>query len=109
MPAATTNACGLRTLVRMNPVEPPDGDRAGLSPEEEEAFASIAFTFGARQARIPWGLVAVCVPVVGVAVVGAALLGVPGAALVTFVLTFVMALAVGLLVLAISDRRVRRR
>jgi hypothetical protein len=94
----------------MEPEEPAPKERAPLSPEEEDAFAAIAFGLGDRErTRIPWRIVTVSVPVVGIGVIGAALLGAPGAAVVLFCLTFTVALSLGLLVVAVSDRRTRPR
>ena len=81
----------------------------GLSPEEEDAFAAIASVLAAsRRPRLPWGVLAVSIGVVGVAVVGALLLGVPGRLAGLFSLTFVMALVAGLLLIARSDRHANR-
>jgi hypothetical protein len=80
-----------------------------LSPEEEAAFAAIAYDLEGRRSRpIPWSVVTVAVAVVGVAVLGAWLSGVPGSVVEVFCLAFVVALAVGLSLLAFADRRRRR-
>ena len=81
----------------------------GLSPEEEVAFAAIAQNLERRwSAGIPWSVVAVSVAVVGVAVVGALLSGVAASVVSVFCLAFSVGLAVGLLVVALLDRRKRR-
>ena len=81
----------------------------GLSPEEEAVFAAIALDLEGRwSAGIPWSVVAVAVAVVGVAVVGAWLSGVDTRVVSLFCAAFTVALGVGLLVVALSDRRRRR-
>ena len=81
----------------------------GLLPEEEEAFARIASELrGLKSRRVPWPIVTVCVCLVAVGVAVGALLGVPAIAVLVYCVTFVVALATGLLAFALSDRRRRR-
>jgi hypothetical protein len=80
----------------------------GLSPDEEAAFAAIAYDLEARgSGGIPWSVVAVGVAVVGIGVLGAWLSGLPGAAVDVFCLAFTLGLAAGLSLLALADRRRR--
>jgi hypothetical protein len=81
----------------------------GLSPEEEAVFAAITYDLERRRSRpIPWSVVCVAVAVVGVAVLGAWLSGLPGSVVEVFCLAFVVALTVGLSLLAFGERRSRR-
>jgi uncharacterized Tic20 family protein len=87
-----------------------EGDDMGLSPEEEAAFASIAFRLGERtQTLVSWLGVGVCVAVVGVVVGLSVLLGIPGELIALFCLAFVVALTAGLLLIVRSGRRARSR
>jgi hypothetical protein len=80
----------------------------GLSPEEEDVFAEIAFWLSGSGLRgIPWSVVVVAVAVVAIAVGGGIVLGLPRLPIAVFFLTFVIALSVGLGVIALSDRRKR--
>lgn len=83
-----------------DPSEEPTGHIApGLSADEEAAFAQIAADLRRRERPpIPWDVVAAAVSIVLIAAVGALL----------FFTTFAVALAVGLLVVALSDAWGRR-
>ncbi len=89
---------------------PPEGERVGLSPEEEHAFAAIVYELGGgRHREIPWKLVAISVLVVVVfGVLAGFLLGLPAPALILFSATFAVGLSAGLLVISQRDRRSRR-
>lgn len=79
-----------------------------LSPEEEAAFASIASRLSSpAEFLVSWVGVAVSVVLVGVAVVAAALLGLPGQLVAYFCGTFAVALTAGLLLVARWNHRHR--
>ena len=85
-------------------------ERVGLLPEEEEAFARIVSHLrGLGPSDVPWGAAVACVCVVAVAVAVGILVGLPGVVVVVYCATFMVALAAGLVALARSDRRRRRR
>lgn len=78
----------------------------GLLPEEEEAFARIASELrGLESRQVPWPIATVCVCLVAVGVAVGALLGVPGIAVLVYCVTFIVALAIGLLAFVVADRR----
>ena len=79
----------------------------GLSPEEEHDFAAIISELVRRRGGgIPWSIVVLSVVVVGIAVAVAVVLGVHHLASL-FYGTFVVALAFGLSVTLVADRRDR--
>jgi hypothetical protein len=78
----------------------------GLSPDEENEFAWIARHLGKLgRPRIPWDVVAGGVAIASIAVVGALMLGVSGRIVAFGTVTFVVGLAVGLILIGLSDRR----
>jgi hypothetical protein len=85
-------------------------DRVGLLPEEEEAFARIVSQLrGLGPSKVPWGAAAACVCVVAVGVAVGILVGLAAIVVLVYCATFILALSAGLLALALSDRRHRRR
>jgi hypothetical protein len=85
-------------------------EAVGLPPEEEEAFAKIVWELrGLGREGIPWRFVAICVVVVAVGVGLGALLGAPPLLVVASFVAFILALAGGLAVIAVSDRNRRAR
>ena len=93
-----------------DPSEDPSGHIApGLSADEESAFAQIAADLRRRERPpIPWDVVAASVSIVLIAAVGALLLEIPGTLVLLFFTTFAVALAAGLLVVALLDAWKRR-
>lgn len=81
----------------------------GLLPEEEEAFARIASELRGLESRtFPWAITTLCVCLVAGGVTVGALRGVPGIAVVVYCVTFAVALAIGLLAFALSNKRRRQ-
>jgi hypothetical protein len=78
----------------------------GLSPEEEDLFSGImSVAWCPAKPPIPWWTVMACVALVGLTTGSAVVLGLPGTYAIVFLLTFAVALALGLLLMALSDRR----
>lgn len=81
----------------------------GLLPEEEEAFARIVSDLrGLGSPRVSWRIATLCVCLVALGVVVGALGGAPLIVVAIYCGTFLLALAIGLLALALSDKRRRR-
>jgi hypothetical protein len=81
----------------------------GLLPEEEEAFVRITSELrDLRSRRVSWPILTVCGCLLAIGVAGGALFGVPAVAMLVYCVTFVVALATGLIALALSDKRRRR-
>lgn len=79
-----------------------------LSPEEQDVFDWVASALRRDGHRfIPWNVVGVGVAVVVVGVGGAVLMGLSLTLVAVFCGTFVIALGVGLMLIARSDRRHR--